>query len=538
MTISKDVQTTNTMKTVRQLLDYVDKNQLVLPEIQREFVWKKKAVKRLFDSLFRGLPIGHLLVWNTRTQQAVNPRSLKGQKALARGKGHPAYGYLLDGQQRLTAIRLVRDSEDDFPLMFYAWPDRQKDGDEPFYWRSRNEDDYAWCIPVAEIMRDDFKAADVIANLKTDEEYEEHHEELVRDELTRVRNVLEYTLGVIEFETDDAALATELFIRFNSTGTKLRASDLTLAELAQRVPGLTNDKIRRAQAKWPRFYFTLPFLAQCLIAVHTGRLQLRDPKQVWAGATEAEVKASWAKTERAFDRLVEFLTSTVRWSDSTLIPSFNALIPLVYVLANSGDWSADERRTARKWLLLASAHRYFSGSSQTDIDKLLRRLGPDAGVAEVWKATSKRLRRLRPEDFETGRISGPLMSLFLSHSRELDARDWRLTDFKIDGTVAGHGAALQVHHFFPRALLRKRKDLAAEEINTFANYTVISAKTNLNVSSEEPASYVERLQIPLSELEKQCVPTDPELWKGSKYRDFLKERRRLLAESFNKFLGV
>lgn len=538
MTLVKDVQTAIVTKTLQQLLDYVDKNQLVLPEIQREFVWKKIAVKRLFDSLFRGLPVGNLLIWNTRTQHAVNPRSLKGQKALRRGRSHPDYGYLLDGQQRLTAIRLVRDSEDDYPLMFYAWPDRQKDGDEPFYWRSRNEDDYAWNIPVAEILRDDFKPADVIANLKTDEEFQDHHEELVRDELARVRRMLEYPIGVIEFETDDAALATELFIRFNSTGTKLRASDLTLAELAQKVPGLTNEKLRRAQARWPRFHFTLPFLAQCLIAVHTGRLQLREPKQVWAGSTEAEVKASWAKTERAFGKLVEFLTGNVRWGDSTLIPSFNALIPLIYVLADSADWSGEQRRVARKWLLLASAHRYFSGSSQTDIDKLLRRLDSESTINDLWRVTSKRLRRLRPEDFETGRISGPIMSLFLSHLRDCDGRDWTNGDFKLDGTVVGHGAALQIHHFFPRALLRKRQDLAADEINTFANYTVISAKTNLQVSSEEPGSYVERLRIPKEELEKQCIPTDPELWKGSKYREFLKERRRLLAESMNKFLGV
>lgn len=538
MTNRKGVQTTNTTKTVQQLLDYVDKNQLVLPEIQREFVWKKKAVNRLFDSLFRGLPIGNLLIWNTRTQQGVNPRALKGQKALARGKGQPAYGYLLDGQQRLTAIRLVRDADDSFPLMFYAWPDREKDGDQPFYWRSSNEDDYAWTIPVAEILSPDFKVADVIANIKTDEEFQPHHEELVREDLSHIRSVLDYSIGVVEFETDDAALATELFIRFNSTGTKLRSSDLTLAELAQRVPGLTNERIRRAQAKWPRFHFTLPFLAQCLIAVHTGRLQLRDPKQVWTGAIETDVKASWDRTERAFDRLVEFLTSTVRWSDSTLIPSFNALIPLICVLAAGGDWSGDERRLARRWLLLASVRRYFSGSSQTDMDKLLKTIGPKPTVDSLWKATSKRLRRLRPEDFETGRISGPIMSLFLSHLRDCDARDWKHEDFKLDGTVAGHGAALQIHHFFPRALLRKRKELAADEINTFANYTVISAKTNLDVSSEEPASYVDRLGIPTEQLDNQCIPTKPELLKGSEYREFLKERRRLLAERLNAFLGV
>jgi uncharacterized protein with ParB-like and HNH nuclease domain len=39
----------------------MDRQQLVLPEIQRDFVWTRKAIKLLIDSLYRGLPIGHML---------------------------------------------------------------------------------------------------------------------------------------------------------------------------------------------------------------------------------------------------------------------------------------------------------------------------------------------------------------------------------------------------------------------------------------------------------------------------------------------
>lgn len=66
------ISTTNTSKRLRDLLQHVGDDQLVLPEIQREFVWKRKAVKLLFDSLYRGLPIGHLLVWKATT--AVDTR--------------------------------------------------------------------------------------------------------------------------------------------------------------------------------------------------------------------------------------------------------------------------------------------------------------------------------------------------------------------------------------------------------------------------------------------------------------------------------
>jgi hypothetical protein len=93
-----------------------------------------------------------------------------------------------------------------------------------------------------------------------------------------------------------------------------------------------------------------------------------------------------------------------------------------------------------------------------------------------------------------------------------------------------------MHHFFPRALLRKQPDLKTKDINTFGNYAVISADANLDVLTEEPATYIPRLKIPDSELKKQCIPDDRQLWHVDRYREFLRERRRLLAEATNEFL--
>ena len=51
--MSAGISTTNTSKRLRDLLQHVDDDQLVLPEIQREFVWTRKAVKLLFDVVSR-----------------------------------------------------------------------------------------------------------------------------------------------------------------------------------------------------------------------------------------------------------------------------------------------------------------------------------------------------------------------------------------------------------------------------------------------------------------------------------------------------
>lgn len=537
MTMPNSISTTNTSRKIRDLLQHIDRDQLVLPEIQREFVWTRKAVKLLFDSLYRGLPIGHMLVWKANTE--VKHRDWARRRVRGRaGQIANFYGYLLDGQQRMTAIGRVRDDDEEYPLMFYVYPDREEEGwqPEPFYWRGKNEEPDPWCVPVSEIISDGFSVTERIAAIKKDDHFRPQHEEVVLRDFTRVQNILDYPVGVIEWSADDYKLATDLFVRFNSTGRKLRPGDLNLAQLAIHVPGLASEGIRRAQSKWAGFKFTPPFLVQCLLAVHTGRMRTKNPERFWGGEDPGSVRESWRETDRAFGRLVSFLSGTVRWGRSTLIPSFNALIPLVYVLARNGTWSEGDGRLARRWLLLASVHGYFSGSVETQIDGILRKLGERPSMKRLAGVTKSALRRLTADDFDTSRLSGPAMSLYLSMLRELDARDWKDRNFKLDGTVTGDGAQLHVHHFFPKALLRKQVDLQTKDINTFANYTVISATTNLDVMTEEPGTYIPRLGIPDAELTKQCIPPDRKLWRVDRYREFLRERRRLLAESANRFL--
>jgi hypothetical protein len=529
------ISTSNTSKKIRDLLQHIDRDELVLPEIQREFVWTKKAVKLLFDSLYRGLPIGHMLVWKAATE--VKSRDWA-RRRIRRRAGQLAnfYGYLLDGQQRMTAIARVRDGDEDYPLMFYAYPGRDEEGEPEFYWRGKNEELDPWCIPVSDILSEGFNIAERLNAIKRNEYFKPAYEEAVLRDLTRVQGIIDYPVGVIEWSADDYKLATDLFVRFNLTGRKLRPGDLNLAQLAIHVPGLASEGIRRAQSKWDGYKFTAPFLVQCLLAVHTGRMRTKDPERFWSGESPKAVRESWTETERAFGRLVGFLSGTVRWQRSTLIPSFNALVPLVYVLAKNGAWPERDGRLARRWLLLASVHGYFSGSVETQIDSILRKLSARPSMKNLAGVTKAALRRLKAEHFETARLSGPIMSLYLSMLRDYDARDWKDRNVKLDGTVTGHGARLHVHHFFPRALLRKQPDLKTRDINTFGNYVVISADANLDVLTEEPATYIPRLKIPEAELRKQCIPAQRELWHVSRYHDFIRERRRLLAEAANEFL--
>jgi hypothetical protein len=64
------------------------------------------------------------------------------------------------------------------------------------------------------------------------------------------------------------------------------------------------------------------------------------------------------------------------------------------------------------------------------------------------------------------------------------------------------------------------------------------ARSNLDVLAEEPATYMKRIPVSDSELDKQCIPLDRDLWHVGRYDEFLKERSRLLTASANMFLGA
>lgn len=81
---------------VRTLLKEIEDGELVLPEFQRDFVWKKPDVKKFMNSLYRNYPSGNLLIWKTKT-----PPKLRGGD-LEAGEGYTKV--ILDGQQRLSTL--------------------------------------------------------------------------------------------------------------------------------------------------------------------------------------------------------------------------------------------------------------------------------------------------------------------------------------------------------------------------------------------------------------------------------------------------
>lgn len=95
--------------SIRKLLDSVSSGSVRIPAFQRGFVWGMDRVAYLMDSIYKNYPFGSLLLWRTKYKLAVE-RKL-GQFELPKPTEDYPIDYVLDGQQRLTSIFSVFQTE-------------------------------------------------------------------------------------------------------------------------------------------------------------------------------------------------------------------------------------------------------------------------------------------------------------------------------------------------------------------------------------------------------------------------------------------
>ena len=110
---SKRTEVVSEVVFLGKLVERIVSGKIRVPKFQRAFVWRQGDLHSLLDSVFRGFPIGSILVWDT--DDDVESRASVGPVEIARRPGGTV-GYLLDGQQRVSTLvgtlRLPLDTSD------------------------------------------------------------------------------------------------------------------------------------------------------------------------------------------------------------------------------------------------------------------------------------------------------------------------------------------------------------------------------------------------------------------------------------------
>ena len=217
---------------ISELLDSIAKQDMVLPEFQREYVWSKDQSKQLFVSLLKEYPVGGLLFWKTD-----KPPELKNVHVLPERLG--TVQVMLDGQQRLTTLYMLIRGE--IPP-YYRKSDITHDprdlyfnletGEFLYYQPTRMKENPLW-ISVVECFNG--KSINVFELAKKSSKSEEEAFTLAQiytDNLTKIRNIEKADLPS-QTVPPHASMEDAIYIfdLVNSQGTKLTSAELALTHV-------------------------------------------------------------------------------------------------------------------------------------------------------------------------------------------------------------------------------------------------------------------------------------------------------------------
>lgn len=520
---------------VREIVERAVAHKWGIPEFQRGFVWTPQKVRDLMDSLWRGYPIGALLIWyggeygETRTAQDYQPPD----------------AWIVDGQQRTVALCLL------FGRKPYWW-----DGEwnqmltrhdvcfnvlaetEPFFSlrtaTMKGPAGRPW-VSVRDVLNaDDDRLSEIVSELLKDLGLPANKFGYLWTRLDGVRRVRDAILPVITVMMDLEDV-TEIFARLNNTGTKVTEADIALALVCSENPG------------WARTQF-LPFLEKLAdagfeidpnvvfrscVGIGLKRARLKQvPRAYWK--SDALVEA-WDRTEKAWMSVVHYLENHGILSDDVL-PTKNALITMVILADAHPEVLGDDRLLA--WLLHATRVGRYSGAAMTALETDLQIVQSAATGREAWANLTHKLgpwEPFVPQDFLQDYRDRFLRLIMYLVMYDRGARDWVSRQ-----RLGFHGTELlerfrpDWHHIFPRAYIRKHL-IPEEKWDVFANIAVMAPSTNIRFGSGNPMGYLERYQVDDDLLAEQFVPTDRSLLTIEHYEEFLSLRAAALADAANRY---
>lgn len=516
---------------ISTILDHIDSGHMALPEFQRGYVWNREQVRGLFDSLYRRHPVGGLLVWATESKTAAH----RGEGPLAAG----VVKLLLDGQQRMTSLYGVLRGKppkffDGNAQVFSGLRFHLESEAFGFYQPVKMRGDPLW-IDVTELMQ---KGTDglgqFVTRLSVDPQHAVHMGEYV-GRLSRLLGISDIDLHIEEVTGSDKTLdvVVDIFNRVNSGGTKLSKGDLALAKICADWPD-ARDTMKAKLKEWEKaeYYFNLDWLLRSVNTALTGEAKF----QFLHDKSADEVQDGLRRATKHIDTSINLISGRLGLDhDQVFFGRFGVPVMVRYLDMRTGPLGAKERDKLLFWFVQAGMWGRFSGSTESFIDQDLAALEGDEGGLDklldqlrLWHGGL----RVEPGHFTGWSLGARFYPVLYLLTRMGEARDWG-TGLPLKANLLGKMSRLEVHHIFPKAQLYKQSYYRSE-VNALANFCFLTKNTNLSISDRLPEEYfpeVERAHP--GALASQWIPTDPELWRIDKYREFLEARKALLAAESN-----
>jgi len=548
------------MPSLKEILNQLEQGFFMVPEIQRPFVWRNHQVCELFSSIYNGYPIGSIVCWNIPTE-VLEDESLKDLfRPLADDLSLKNGRYLIiDGQQRLTSLLLVKRGkitingrERKIELYFNPLEKRLELGRKDIKENPK-------FFNVTEILN----CEDIIELIENQAEKFHNNSinnKAIRSGLEKFReNFNTYELPIIPtiLHTKDNFLSlfeeiSYIFVKLNSTGTKIKLPDLTLALLTgktrKEVGSSFKENFGKILQRLKERGFSKdesllqPVLIRLYLAMATGTTRFSEAKQKLEKMSGKEIIRFIDEMEEVISRTLDVLKD-LGLNNIEFFQSRYILVPIAYyiykdIISVGSIVSEDTKDELARWIILASFEKRYTGRLETDLSEDIEKINEGRGISGLIE--NLRLKELSFDQLSNEYEKAHLTLLLLLY-KKLGTKDWNLKEIKSIKRIdeldqRKKREKLHVHHIFYSNLLRKLG--MEEEVDKFGNITLISSTANESIGSRIPRDYFLTLRKIHPELLKNhFIPCDDKLWEIDNYKQFLEKRvefiKKAVEEKFN-----
>ncbi len=544
------------------LLDQIDRGEVVLPAIQRDFVWREDRMAALMDSVMRGYPVGMVFLWESYDDilyRRFEKDYIPGRRPswFENSSERPArLRLVLDGQQRLQSLYLSvygtyrgrrmyldllsgGDGTDPFgrPYVFRFLDDAEaEEANDAAVRRGSDVGGKHLFVGVDHVVAmSSWERHRFLEGVKSSLQLTEDEVARAEVNVSRLKEALQYESNILKVAVIDEnkprysrerktkADVLEAFVRINQGGTRLTQSELLFSFLKLHW----DDTARFVPAKLAKlneghyFNFDVQFLLTA-VALATEPSLLAEPDGLRKVALSGRIKGKLRRCLEALAEVVRLVVGECSIRNPRLVGGRAALLPLLCYALRCGGRLGDGEGVRRALFFFG-----FSGFLSRGGRRRLARL-----VGSVVDRGTDRFPLEEVMDF-AAREEGPV-----SWGAELYGRNkpllYHLVQAMRGADVRTARGIPRLAPIFPPSLLVK-EGVSREEADHFANFWALPRSA---AGARQQGEAMESFYSTVPEEELRLALVDRSLLRHDRYREFLRERSRRLCHVVAETLGL
>jgi hypothetical protein len=517
--------------TISKIIERIGSGDIRIPAFQRNFVWEPDQVAFLLDSVYKGFPIGTIILW--KTDKRLDSDKNLGYFELPEPKKDYPVNYVLDGQQRLTSLFSVFQTA--LAPITNEWVDIYFDLDAQ---ENIQESTFVALDPSEVDKQRHFPVKTFFESV----EYRKATNDLSDVQIAKIdsvqRKFLEYLIPNIVFETDNMNHVAIVFERINRAGTELNVFELLSAWSWSGTFDLV-DKFEALQEKiTDHGYEDLCNDRDLQLRIIAGIIRKDTLPSTIVGLKGDEIRNEFVKVENGIIGAIDYLKRELSIEHFKLLPFPGILVPLSYFFATTmtdgKNYNSKQNEVIKKWFWRSLFSRRFSaGVNERQSFDILQMEGLKNNSKYEFKLPPKEIKfDFMKSTFSIGNANSKTLISMLNQC----APHSLLSGAKIDlSKVLKKGSKHEYHHIFPRKHLEVL-GTSQKDINSLSNICFLTRSDNNTIKDKSPSSYNDLINSKhrKSYLKSAIIPLN---FNKSDYSIFLNERKAKLEEKAMELIG-